>query len=334
MKTLKNVSLKPYNTFGLDLQVPFLYEVETEEDIYTLQQKKIFEKNYFILGGGSNVLFLNVPQYVVHLKTKGICIVNETEDNIWIAVQAGEIWDDFVKECVDKNYGGLENLSLIPGTVGAAPVQNIGAYGVEVKDTLESMVAVNLDSLDKKIFTNDECRFAYRDSIFKHIEYGKWIILESTYKLTKKNHSFTVHYGNMAQLYKNKEINLKNIRQTVMELRNSKLPDPKEIGNAGSFFKNPYVRQDQLNKLLNQYPAMPYFKTKEGLFKIPAAWLIEQCGWKGKRIGNVGTYIKQPLVLVNYGNATAQEIVDFAENVINSVHSKFNIHLDMEVNIV
>jgi UDP-N-acetylmuramate dehydrogenase len=334
MNILSNISLKTYHTFGINIYAPFLFEIENEEDIFSLQKEKIFAQNYFILGGGSNVLFVNVPQYIIRIATKGIRIFDEDDNYVWVSVKAGEIWDDFVNFCVERNYGGIENLSLIPGTTGAAPVQNIGAYGVEIKDTLESLTALNLDDFSKKIFLNEACHFAYRDSIFKHKENGKWLILETTYKLTKKKHGFAIHYGNISRMLEGKEINLKNIRQVVIEQRKAKLPDPKEIGNAGSFFKNPYIQQSKFNDLIRQYPMMPYFETGNDLYKIPAAWLIEQSGFKGKRIGNVGTHVKQPLVLVNYGNATAIEIVDFANHVIKAVKARFDIDLEIEVNII
>lgn len=334
MKEFRNISLKSFHTFGVQVNANWLVEIETFDDINEIIAKGYFQRNFYILGGGSNVLFKNIPEVILKISIKGIEIVKEDADYVWIKVNAGEVWDDFVKFCVEKNYGGVENLSLIPGTTGAAPVQNIGAYGMEIKDTLESINALNLDTYVVENFKNEACHFSYRDSIFKHKENGRWLILNTTYKLTKQNHKFVLNYGNIASHIGNHECSLSLIREIVCEQRNAKLPDYKILGNAGSFFKNPVVPIsifEELKKLYGNVPSFPF--SKESV-KIPAAWFIEQSGMKGYRQGQVGTYVKQPLVIVNYGGASTQEILDFAELIINEVYKKYEVKLEMEVNII
>ncbi len=334
MKEFYKVSLKPYHTFGIDLDSNLLIEIESVSDTNLIISKGYFKRDFYILGGGSNVLFKKIPEIIFKVSIKGIEIVKEEEDNIWIKVYAGEVWDDFVRFCVEKNYGGIENLSLIPGTSGAAPVQNIGAYGMEVKDSLESLSALNIDTGVISVFKNEECRFSYRDSIFKHKENGRWLILDTTYKLTKRNHRFVLNYGNIAPHIGNIECNLSLIREIVCEQRNSKLPDCKVLGNAGSFFKNPVVPISKYEQLKKIHENIPSFSFSKELVKIPAAWFIEKSGMKGYRKEQVGTHIMQPLVIVNYGGATTQDILDFADLIISEVYKKFDIRLEMEVNLV
>jgi len=334
MKTYSNISLKPYHTFGIDIKAPLLIEIENLDDVYQLKNEVAFDKSYYVLGGGSNVLFLNIPEVVFKINIKGIEIAKQNEDNVWVTVKAGEEWDTFVEYCVKNNFGGVENLSLIPGTAGAAPVQNIGAYGMEIKDTFESLKAINLNDFTIKEFSNKECQFAYRNSFFKNKENRHWIILETTYKLTKHNHHFVLNYGNILTALNDRPITLQTIRDIVIQQRTSKLPDVNLLGNAGSFFKNPYISLSKFETLKATYPSVPSFQADSSKIKIPAAWLIEQSGLKGFRMDNVGTYEKQPLVIVNYGNATTKEILDFSDFIINTVKEKFDITLEREVNIV
>lgn len=334
MQFYKNISLKQYHTFGVDVKAPLLIEIDCLDDIYKLRSDGIFRKSFYVLGGGSNVLFLNIPEVIIKNNLKGIEMVKQTEDHVWLTVKAGEDWSSFVQYCVNNNLGGIENLSLIPGTVGAAPVQNIGAYGMEIKDSLESLKAVNLDDFSIKVFSNTDCQFSYRNSFFKNKATGRWLIIEITIKLTKQNHRYVLNYGNISSYFNDSPITLKAIHDIIIQQRTSKLPDFKHLGNAGSFFKNPYISLSEFEALKADYPSVPSFFTDTNTVKIPAAWLIEQAGLKGFRINNVGTYEKQPLVIVNYGNATTQEIIDFSECIIKKVKQKFDIELEREVNIV
>lgn len=334
MQIIKNVSLKQYHTFGVDVRAPLLIEIDCLDDIYKLRSDGIFHKSFYVLGGGSNVLFLNIPEVIIKNNFKGIEIIKQTEDNVWINVKAGEEWSIFVEYCVNNNFGGVENLSHIPGTVGAAPVQNIGAYGMEIKDSIESLKAISLNDFSIRNFSNKECQFSYRNSFFKNKDNGRWIILDVTFKLTKRNHRFVLNYGNISSYFDNCLISLKAIHDIITELRTSKLPDFKLLGNAGSFFKNPYISLSKFEALKAAYPSVPSFFTDINTVKIPAAWLIEQAELKGLRINNVGTYEKQPLVIVNYGDATTQEIIDFSDFIIKKVKEKFDIELEREVNIV
>ncbi|NSW45329.1 MAG: UDP-N-acetylmuramate dehydrogenase [Bacteroidales bacterium] len=334
MKRYNDISLKSFHTFGVDLKAPCLIEIDSIDDIYQLKYDGVFQKSFYVLGGGSNVLFLNIPEVVLKINIKGIEIAKQNEENVWITVKAGEEWDAFVQYCVENNFGGVENLSLIPGTAGAAPVQNIGAYGMEIKDSLESLKAINLNDFTVKDFSNQECRFAYRNSFFKNKENRHWIILETTYKLTKYNHRFVLNYGNISSALNNRQITLQAIRDMVIQQRTSKLPDVKLLGNAGSFFKNPYISLSKFEELKAIFPSVPSFQADSNNIKIPAAWLIEQSGLKGFRMNNVGIYEKQPLVIVNYGNATTKEILDFSDFIIKTVKEKFDITLEREVNIV
>lgn len=334
MQIKKNISLKQYHTFGVDVEAPLLIEIDSIDDIYKLRSDGFFNKSFYVIGGGSNILFLNIPEVIFKINIKGIKIIKQTKANVWITVKAGEEWSSFVQYCVNNNFGGIENLSLIPGTVGAAPVQNIGAYGMEIKDSLESLKAINLNDFSIKNFSNADCRFSYRNSFFKNKVNGRWIILETTFKLTKQNHRFVLDYGNISSYLNGCFITLKAIHDVIIQQRTSKLPDFKQLGNAGSFFKNPYISLFQFEALKAAFPSVPSYFSDKNTIKIPAAWLIEQAGLKGFRIANVGTYEKQPLVIVNYGNATTQEIIDFSDFIIKKVKEKFDIELEREVNIV
>ncbi len=335
----KNVSLKPYNTFGIEAKTDWFADIDSEEQVLTIIDD-LPQMPKLILGEGSNVLFLkDFEGIVLHNNIKGKRIVDETDNNITIAVKGGEKWHDFVMWAVHHNYGGIENLALIPGKVGTAPIQNIGAYGVEVKDVITEVHTLNMQNCLPNIFSKTECQFDYRHSIFKLPENkGRYFINEVHFKLTKKNHVLKTGYGAIQNILQQRKIiqpGLKDIADAVIEIRQSKLPDPKEIGNAGSFFKNPYVDEQKLIKLLQKYPEMPYYKTSvTETYKIPAGWLIEQAGWKGKRFGSVGVHPKQALVLVNYGEATGLEIKNLADQIREDIQDKFDITLQPEVNFI
>ncbi len=333
-----NVSLKPYNTFGIDVAAKYLVEVSNTSDIQTvLHLSNLQTLPKLILGGGSNILFTqDFDGLVVKMALKGIETLSETDDYVWLKVGAGEKWHDLVMYSVSKGYGGLENLSLIPGTVGAAPIQNIGAYGVELKETFVQLEAVDLKTGELKIFSKPDCRFGYRDSIFKQEAKDTYIITSVTFLLNKKP-KFKTEYGDIQRTIEQmgvKELSIKAISDAVIKIRSSKLPDPAEIGNAGSFFKNPEISQHLFDKLKANYTDIPGYPAQKGFVKVPAGWLIEQSGWKGKRIGNIGVHTKQALVLVNYGNGRGIEIRQLAEKIIESVLEKFGVRLSPEVNFI
>lgn len=333
-----NVSLKSYNTFGIDATARYLVEVDNDEDIQTLLQlPDVQTLPKLILGGGSNLLLTqDFNGLVVKINIKGIQTIKEDQDNIWVQAGAGENWHEFVMYCVERKWAGLENLSLIPGTVGAAPMQNIGAYGVEIKDTFYRLEAVHIATGQKRIFTREECKFGYRDSVFKNEVKGEYIISSVQFKL-HKTPTFHISYGDIQKTLDQmsiKELSIKAISDAVIKIRKSKLPDPAEIGNAGSFFKNPEILTSQYHQLQQLYPEIPGYVVSEDRTKVPAGWLIEQCGWKGKRLGNIGVHTKQALVLVNYGGGKGAEIKQLAEKIQTSVEEKFGIKLLTEVNFV
>lgn len=337
MEILKNYDLTKLNTFGISAEARFFVEIKNEQDLMELFKAPEFKDNEkLFLGGGSNILFTKDFEGIVILnKLKGIEIKSEDSDTVLIKAMGGEWWNDLVLFAVERELWGIENLSLIPGTVGATPVQNIGAYGVELKDTLEKVEAYEIKTGDKKVFSCAECEFGYRDSIFKNKLKGQYFIGAVILKLSKKPNKNIRYKALQEYLDKNRiEIkNVKDISNAVAEIRRSKLPDPKVIGNAGSFFKNVFVPAEKLKELLEKYPDMPHFE-EDGLVKIPSGWLIEQCGWKGKRLGNVGVHEKQALVLVNYGGATGEEIKNLAYQIIDSVYQKFGLKLTPEVNLI
>lgn len=332
MKIQKNISLKQYNTFGIDVNAKRFATVNSVIDLKNIITN---EKDIFLLGGGSNMLLTSdIEKLVIHLDLKGI-IVNNTEKNtVYVTAEAGENWHEFVLWCISQNYGGLENLSLIPGNVGTSPIQNIGAYGVEIKDTFFQLEALNIETGKTKIFTKEDCNFGYRNSVFKNEVKGKFIILNVTFKLTKNNHNINISYGAIKAGLENKSNpSIKEISDVIIAIRESKLPDPEKIGNSGSFFKNPVISNKAFQILQKSYPEIPHYIVTKDEIKVPAGWLIEQCGFKGKRIGDAGVHDKQALVLVNYNNATGEEIFNLAKNVKQTVKNKFNIDLDIEVNI-
>jgi len=333
----EHISLKPYHTFGIEVKAKFFTEIYHISD---LKEALVFQKQQslelLILGGGSNLLFTkDFDGLVVKVGLKGKEKIKEDEHFVWVKIAAGENWHEFVLFCIENNWGGVENLSLIPGTVGAAPMQNIGAYGTEIKETFESLEAYHLKSGEMHQFTKEQCKFGYRESIFKNEVKGEYLITSVIFKLSKK-HQLNFSYGDIQQILakENTEPSIQNISQAVIEIRSSKLPNPSEIGNAGSFFKNPFVEKKHFEKLKSLYPQIPMYPVDDNLVKVPAGWLIEQCGWKGYKEEDAGVHAKQALVLVNYGNATGEEIKDLSEKIKKSVFEKFEIHLHTEVNIV
>ncbi len=333
---LHNISLKKYNSFGIDYKAKCIVNLETDEDIATFFRKKeLYTDNIFILGEGSNLLFISdFHGIIIHPSIESITIEDEKPDYVIISAGAGIIWDKFVEWCVKKGYGGIENLSYIPGTVGATPVQNIGAYGVEVRDVIVKVQATSMSDGKLKEFTNEECRFGYRDSIFKNELKGKYLITRVFYRLPL-NAPYIISYGNLKdEIEKIGSLSLKNIRKAVINIRRRKLPDPALIGNAGSFFKNPVVTSDKAQNIKTIYPSIPSFPDPSGGIKLSAAWLIEQCGWKGKRTGDAGVHERQALVLVNYGKATGKEIFDLSERIRESVFEVFGINLEREVEVI
>ena len=337
MQIQKNVSLKSYNTFGIDVNASHFVSVETEEQLKNALALHQYE-NKFILGGGSNMLLkVDLDLLVIHVNLKGIKVVKENTDFVYLKVCAGENWHNLVLYCVDHNYGGVENLSLIPGNTGTAPIQNIGAYGVELKDVFESCEVIDRKTLKIETLNYADCNFGYRDSIFKNQAKDKYVITSVTFKLTKTNHKLNTAYGAINDTLTEREIfypTIKDVSDAVIHIRQQKLPDPKEIGNSGSFFKNPVVNQEKFNVLRKEYEDIPYYPVSSNSIKVPAGWLIEKAGFKGKRFGDAGVHEKQALVLVNYGNAKGQDIWDLAMKIQAEVKRIFNIELQPEVNII
>jgi len=336
IEPVENQSLANLNTFHVEAASRYYLELYNVDDIRQFTASAWNRKGLkLILGGGSNVLFTkNFDGLIIRPRITGIEKTGETADTVFIRAGAGEEWDRLVEYCVNKNLGGLENLSLIPGTAGASPVQNIGAYGTEVSDVLVKVEAIELDSGNEIILDTNDCRFSYRNSIFKQELKNRVIITHVTFRLSK-NHRFNTAYpGLQKELDNYPETTIQNIRKAVIKLRRDKLPDPAEIGNAGSFFKNPVITGDQLSFLRTSFPDIPSYDAAPGLVKLSAAWLIEQSGWKGKRLGMTGTYNKQPLIVINYGNATGMEIFECALQIQRAVMNRFALQLDMEVNII
>jgi len=333
----ENISLKPFNTFGIDVRAKYFISVTNINELKCILYLDEY-KHKFILGGGSNILLTkNIDALVIHINLKGICIVSQVENEVLVKVSAGENWHDFVLWCINHDLGGIENLSLIPGNVGAAPIQNIGAYGVELKDVFESCEALSLTSKTIKKFTKSGCKFGYRNSIFKNELKNKYVIFSITLRLSKNKHYVKTEYGAIrAQLKKNKveTPTIKDISDAIITIRSSKLPDPKTIGNSGSFFKNPVIDKTHYVTLKQNFPNIPSYKVDDKLVKIPAGWLIEQAGFKGKVFKNYGVHKNQALVLVNYGEAKGQDIEALALLIQKTISHLFNINLELEVNIV
>jgi UDP-N-acetylmuramate dehydrogenase len=332
----ESFSLKAFNTFGIEASARYFAEADNSEDLRAIVN--VFRDNplpKLILGGGSNMLFLgDFKGIVVYPDIKGCKLIRHDQSHVWVKAYAGENWDKFVELCVSHNWGGVENLSLIPGNVGACPVQNIGAYGVEVKDIIDTVEAMDIVTGEIRIFSNAECAFGYRDSIFKKELKNRYIIVSVTFRLAK-NPVLNKEYKDVLEELKNLDnITIASIRQAIKSIRRRKLPDPKEFGNAGSFFKNPVVDKELFDSIKAAYADAPSYPVSETKVKIPAAWLIQTSGWKGVREGNTGTHPTQPLVIINYGGAKGKEIFDFAEKIQQSIFGKFGIELEMEVRMV
>ena len=335
MNIKNNISLKKYNTFGIQV---FAKRFISITSFYDLQELLKIEKDFFLISGGSNMLLTkDIEKLVVFIDIKGISIDKEDDNFVYLSVNAGENWHEFVLWCTSQNYGGLENLSLIPGNVGTCPIQNIGAYGVEVKDTITNVETLEIETQKRAIFSNSECNFDYRNSIFKNEAKGKYIITSVCFQLTKNKHKLNTSYGAIEAALA--EVNctkptIKDVSDAVIAIRKSKLPDPKEIGNCGSFFKNPIISISAFKQLQQKFPTIPSYKVSETHIKVPAGWLVEQCGFKGKRFGDAGVHEKQALVLVNYGNATGSEIYELAQKIQHAVVKQFDIFLEVEVNVI
>ena len=336
LKIHTNYSLKNNTTFGVDIACSWFSEPENITELkYIIKYAKERSWKSIVIGEGSNLLFTNHYEgLIIHPLIKGIEIVDESDSEILLRVGAGENWDEFVKFCVQNDWFGAENLSMIPGSVGAAAVQNIGAYGVEAKDIIEYVEVVDKKEMKIAVLSNSACEFAYRDSIFKHVRIGRYIITHTVFKLSK-NKNLTLNYGNVKEEFlKSPEQNLISLRNTIISIRESKLPDPELYGNAGSYFKNPVIKEEKYQLLKTTNKSIPSYPASPGKVKIPAAWLIDNAGWKGIREEDVGTWPKQALVIVNYGKATGKEIFAFSESIRKSVEEKFGIDLEREVTVI
>lgn len=336
MQIISDVSLLPYNTFGLDAHAQHFVEVHNVAELQAALKTAI--RPVFVLGGGSNILFTrDVAGLVIKNAIRGIEEVFRSANKVHLKVGGGENWHQFVLYAVNKGLGGVENLSLIPGTVGASPVQNIGAYGVELKDVFVELEAVELATGQVRTFTAAECQFGYRDSLFKRMAKGQYCITSVTFVLTSAEHHLHLGYGDLQRTLAENDVTeptIADVSRAVIQIRSSKLPDPAVIGNCGSFFKNPETERATLERIQITHPQAPHFDLANGQVKIPAGWLIEQCGWKGKRVGHTGCYEKQALVLVNYGGATGAEVQALAQAIIQSVAEKFGLRLEAEVNML
>lgn len=333
-------SLKDYNTFGFDVKAKLFIKINTTQEFQDLLKTKEWKENrYLILGGGSNVLLTDHFHGLVIVNCiSGIEIIEEDDQSIVVKCGGGENWHQFVLYTLQQNWGGLENLSLIPGTVGAAPMQNIGAYGVEIKDTFHSLEAVNLHTAEVEVFSDQDCQFGYRESVFKHQYRGQYFISSVTFKLSKVGfHQLHLDYGAIQTVLKERDIKnptIQDVSDAVIQIRQSKLPNPAEIGNSGSFFKNPIIDAVDFNPLKEDFPEMPFYKLDNGQIKLPAGWLIEKAGWKGHSEHGVGVHPKQALVLVNYGEGRGKDILNLAKKIQDSVQSKFGVELSPEVNFI
>jgi UDP-N-acetylmuramate dehydrogenase len=332
-----NFSLKNFNTFGIEAKARKFVAVDSVAELKSVLKQHQDEKK-FILGGGSNMLLTqDIDALVIHIDLKGKKVIQENEDYVWVECQAGENWHEFVLWTLAQNYGGLENMSLIPGNVGTTPVQNIGAYGAEIKDTMTSCEAIKIDTFETKTFSNADCHFGYRESVFKQEVKDQYIITSVVFQLTKQNHTINTGYGDIQSELTKKGIEnptIQDVSNAVIAIRKSKLPDPKDLGNSGSFFKNPILLKSDFEKIHVQFPEMKYYDVSETEVKVPAGWLIEQAGFKGKRFGDAGIHKNQALVLVNYGNATGQEILDVSKDIQKTIYEKFGIQIEAEVNVI
>ncbi len=337
MQIEQNISLKHYNTFGIDVNAKHFVSISSIKDLKTVLALKDYPDK-LILGGGSNMLLTkDLDILVIHINIKGISIEKEEENYVLVKAHAGESWHEFILWCLGNNYGGIENLSLIPGNVGTAPIQNIGAYGVELKDTFVSCDAINIKTQEATTFFKEDCKFGYRSSIFKQEEKGKFVITSVTFKLTKKNHVLKMNYGAIKTELSSQGIKsptIKDISKTVIAIRQSKLPDPKRIGNSGSFFKNPIIPKSVFNNLQEHFSDIPSYPVSKTEVKVPAGWLIEKAGFKGKQFGDYGVHKNQALVLVNYGGASGLDILNLSRLIQKTIKRLFNISIEAEVNIL
>jgi len=337
MTVEQNISLKKYNTFGISANAKFFCEVNSINDLTQVLQMEEFPEKFIISGGSNMLITQDITALVVHINIKGKEIISETEDYVILKVMAGENWHQLVLWTLENGYGGLENMSLIPGNTGTAPIQNIGAYGVELKDTFKSCEAMEIVTQQLQTFTKEDCQFGYRDSYFKNEGKGKYIITSVTFRLSKRNHSLNTSYGAIEQELEKQKVaqpTITAISDAVIAIRQSKLPDPAELGNSGSFFKNPMVSKIEFDIFTKNHPKAPFYKISEDEYKIPAGWLIEQCGFKGKRFGDAGVHKDQALVLVNHDKASGSEILALADKIMEAVALKFNIQITPEVNII
>jgi UDP-N-acetylmuramate dehydrogenase len=337
MEILYHFSLKKFNTFGIEAKARKFVAIHTVAELKTVLEENKSEKK-FVLGGGSNMLLTkDIDALVIHIDLKGKKIIKEDEYFVWVESQAGENWHEFVLWTIENDFGGLENMSLIPGNVGTTPVQNIGAYGAEIKDTFVFCQAMKIEFQAMKTFTNEECHFGYRESVFKNEVKDQYIITSVVFKLTKRKHNINTSYGDISvELAKNNITipTLKQVSNAVISIRQSKLPDPKVLGNSGSFFKNPIVLKTDFEKIHQNFPEMKYYEVSANEVKIPAGWLIEQAGFKGKRFGDAGIHEKQALVLVNYGNATGLEILNVSKIIQETIYKTYGIRIETEVNVI
>jgi UDP-N-acetylmuramate dehydrogenase len=337
MNVVSNFSLKKFNTFGIEAKAKLFVAIQSEDELIAVLKKYPTEIK-FILGGGSNMLLTHdIDALVIHIDIKGKKIIKENDDFVWVEAKAGENWHEFVLWAINQNFGGIENMSLIPGNVGTTPIQNIGAYGTEIKDTFESCHAIQINNQENKTFQKEECNFGYRESIFKQEAKNKYIITSVLFKLTKNNHKINTSYGDILKELEEQNCTnpeLKDVSNAIIAIRKRKLPDPKELGNSGSFFKNPIISKSEFESIHSKHPEMPFYEISNNQVKVPAGWLIEQAGFKGKRFGDAGIHINQALVLVNYGNATGQEIVDVSKNIQQTIKKIYNIDIEAEVNII
>lgn len=339
MQIQENISLQPYNTFAINATAKYFAEFSSQQDLDSLLNFKLArtQATRLFLGGGSNILLTQDFEGLVAVnKMSGIEVLKEDDQYVYVRAAAGENWHRLVLYCIENNFAGIENLSLIPGSVGASPMQNIGAYGVEIKDIFHQLEAYNIEERKVQIFSAKDCEFGYRESVFKHRYKGKFIITSVTFKLSKQP-VFNISYGAIQQELEKmsiQQLSIKAISQAVINIRQSKLPDPKEIGNAGSFFKNPTISKVQFENLQAEFPAIVGFPANNNTIKVAAGWLIEQCGWKGYRKGDAGCHAKQALVLVNYGRANGVDIYNLSTEIMHSVETKFSILLEREVNVI
>lgn len=337
MQFEQNKSLKEYNTFGIDVKAKNFISIRSEGDLKNVL-RKTYASEIFILGGGSNMLLTkDLDETVIHIALKGKEILREDGNSVLVRANAGENWHEFVLWCLEHGFGGVENLSLIPGNVGTAPIQNIGAYGVELKDVFVECEALNIQTLESRTFSKEDCTFGYRNSVFKNELKNQFIITKVVFRLSKTQHQLHTAYGAIQNELATANItkpSIRDVSNAVIKIRQEKLPNPNELGNSGSFFKNPVLSKNEFGKIQKEHPEIPFYSLENGQIKVPAGWLIDQAGFKGYRQGDAGVHKKQALVLVNYGSATGRELLDLAEKTKSTIKTKYGILLEFEVNII